>query len=1131
MRTRLLCVTVVVLAPALSLAAPVDFNRDIKPILSKNCFACHGPDETHREAGLRFDERESAVKVRKRGAVIVPGKPDMSLLIQRVVSKDENDRMPPTDSHEPLTGEQVAKLKQWIQDGAEFAPHWAFVKPKRYALPEVKSKDRVRNSIDPFILAKLEGLQLTLAPDADRYALIRRLSFDLRGLPPTMAEVDAFVKDTSPNAYEKVVDRFLNDSAYGERWARVWLDLARYADSAGYGSDPLRPNMWRYRDWVIDAFNANKSYDLFTIEQIAGDLLPNATLDQKIATAFHRNTMTNTEGGTNDEEFRTAAIKDRVDTTSQVWMGLTMGCAKCHTHKYDPITQTEYYRFYAMFNQSADADRGDESPLIAAPTTEQEQRIKIVEAKLLELRKQLDVATPELTAAQTKWEASMRPEVAWNKLKVADVKAQNGKLESLPDGIVKLAGELPNNDSFTITTELAPGTVNAIRLETFAAANNFVLTGVSATIGDGVKKSPIGKIVRVEIPGQGKMVSLAEVQVFRGGQNIAMKGEAKQSSTDYDGPPKLAIDGNTNGMYNEAKSTTHTAIEANPWWEVSLADAGAIDRLMIWNRTDGGVGDRLSNFRVAILDEKRNVVWEQTVANPPSPSLELSPSGIQSFAFTDAFADHSQDTFPVANALNGKGWAVGPKMQEPHWAVFLLDRPRTFTEATTMTFKLEFQSKHEKHILTQFRLSATNDEKIKGRAGIAPELRAALDVPTEKRTPQHQSVINTAFRAQEPSLKPIRDQIAALEKDKPQIVMLPIMQELPANQLRKTRLLIKGDFLNPGDPVEPGTPATFHAFSKEDPANRLGLAKWLISSENPLTARVAVNRFWAQLFGVGLVETEEDFGSQGEQPSHPELLDHLANQFIDLKWDMKAFLKLIVMSSTYQQSSKVTPDAFAKDPSNRNLSRAPRFRLEAEMVRDQALAISGLLSQKTHGPSVYPPQPEGLWQAAFNGQRTWATSTGEDRYRRGLYTFWRRTVPYPSMAALDAPSREFCVMRRIRTNTPLQAFVTMNDPCFVEASQALARRLVKEGGATPEERIAFGLKLCLARPGNDVQIRTLVKLYQSELAHYRGDLPNAMKMATNPLGPLPEGMDTAELAAWTVVANVLLNLDGVLTKG
>ncbi len=765
--------------PGASASKPkVDFNREVRPILAKNCFACHGQDEAKRAKGLRLDVRESAIKPLKSGeAAIVPGDPDSSELIARLTEEDETLRMPPKKTGNRLAPAEVDILRRWIEQGGEYARHWALIPPESLPLPKVRDRSWPRTGIDFWILHRLEQEGLKPSPEADGYTLLRRASLDIRGLPPTPAEVDCFVRDRAPGAYERAVDRFLDDPAYGERWARIWLDLARYADSAGYGSDPLRPNIWRYRDWVIDAFNRNLPYDRFTVLQIAGDLLPGPSLEDRIATAFHRNTMTNTEGGTDDEEFRVAAIKDRVDTTMQVWMGLTIGCAKCHSHKYDPITQQEYYRFYAIFNQTADADRGDESPTVPAPTSELSAKVREADARIAALKAKLGKTTPAAEAAK------------------------------------------------------------------------------------------------------------------------------------------------------------------------------------------------------------------------------------------------------------------------------------------------------------------------------------------------------------------IKAEIAAMEKARPKPPNVPVMVELPADRRRVSRVLRKGNFLDPGEPVEPGVPRALHPYPPGAPANRLGLARWLIDPKNPLTARVAVNRYWAQLFGVGLVETEEDFGTQGEPPSHPELLDWLAVRYRDSGWDTKALLRLIVTSATYRQSSRARPELLEKDPRNRLLARAPRIRLEAEMVRDQALALGGLLSRKVGGPSVFPPQPDGLWQAAFNGERTWATSKGEDRYRRGLYVFWRRTVPYPSMAAFDAPSREICAIKRVRTNTPLQSFVTLNDPVYVEAAQALARRIVREGGADPSSRIRYALTLCQCRPPRPEQVEPLVTLYSAELDRYRNDRAAAVALATEPIGPLPTGMDPAELAAWTAVANVLLNLDSVLTRG
>jgi hypothetical protein len=1129
----------------------VDFNRDIRPILSKNCFACHGQDPTHRAAKLRLDRRESATQIRKKGKVaIAPGSAARSELARRISTPDEMERMPPKETGNRLTSSQVALLTRWIDEGAPYAEHWAFVKPRAWPVPSVKERSWPRNGIDYFILARLEQEGLQPSEEADPFALLRRASLDLRGLPPSPQEIDAFASDASPLAYEHAVDRFLNDPAYGERWARMWLDLARYADSAGYGSDPLR-TIWRYRDWTIDAFNRNLPYDQFTIEQIAGDLLPNATLEQKMATAFHRNTMTNTECGTDREEFRVAAVKDRVDTTLQVWMGLTMGCAKCHSHKYDPITQAEYYQFFAIFNQTADADHPDETPILSTPTPSQVEQNRQIDARLAELKQQLDTPTAPLAAAQAQWEADLQSSSNWVVLEPLSARSDGGALlRKQSDGSLRAEGPNPAKDVYSISARTDLKSVTAFRLEAIpdpalprggsgrASDGNFVLSRFSVSAGPvGQNEQGVtGRFVRVELPGEGKMLSLAEVQVFSNGVNVARKGKADQSSTDFDGPPALAIDGNTDGDYFKAKSTTHTTIESNPWWEVKLPANTKIEQVVIWNRTDGGLGTRLANARLLILDEARKAVWQQDIADPPNPKRELSPSGRQTINLTQASADFSQDGFGVAKLLastatSQSGWAVAPRHQEGHAAIFLVGNPSAGMNPVELTFRLEHAFQSPGHNLGRFRLSATTDPRVARRLSLPAGILSVLDTPGGKRSDAARQELARYYRSIAPALQPLRDEMARLEKSRPTIATLPVMVELDAAHRRETHLMNKGNFLSPGDKVEPGVPSAFQPLPPGVAPNRLAIAQWLVDPNNPLTARVAVNRYWAQLFGTGLVKTEEDFGTQGELPSHPELLDWLASEFVRLNWDMKALLRLLVTSASYRQSSKLTPALIARDPSNRLLTRGPRFRLEAELVRDQALALSGLLSRKSFGPSVYPPQPPGLWQAAFNGQRTWATSTGEDHYRRGLYTFWRRTIPYPSMTTFDAPSREICTVRRIRTNTPLQAFVTLNDPVYVEAAEALARRMIREGGSTIEERARYGLKLCLSRPARPDQVNELAALYGREYERFRKDVPAAQALAGDALGSLPPEMNPSELAAWTVVANVLLNLDGVLTKG
>lgn len=1163
MRLGIIVVLFALLGGSLSAAEPekIDFTRQIRPLLSSKCFACHGPDAEHRQAGLRLDVREVATQPSDSGSTaIVPGKPQASELIARVSSDDEFLVMPPAETGESLSPEEVELLRKWIASGAKYEKHWSFVIPERPKLPSVKQQDWPQNAIDAFLLHRLEAEGLSPEPEANRYQLIRRVSLDLRGLPPTPEEVAEFVNDTSPDAYEKLVDRFLADPAFGERWARMWLDLARYADSAGYGSDPLR-TIWRYRDWVIDAFNRNLPFDQFTIEQLAGDLLPEPTLEQRTATAFHRNTMTNTEGGTDNEEFRVAAVKDRVDTTLQVWMGLTMGCAKCHNHKYDPISQKEYYQFYAFFNQTLDNDLPSEFPTLKSPTKAMQEEVERIDAQIAALKAQLQQPTPELQAEQAAWENSLQLRSQWETLWPDRVLSDGGALLlSQEDGSIVADGTNPAKDTYTVTTTTKLQGITAVRLEVLpdeslpgggpgrAGNGNFLLSRVLVSAeaidpkGKETSQVPSGRYVRVELPGKEKMLSLAEVEVFSQGENLARQGTAKQSSTDFEGPAKLAIDGNTNGDYRRSRSVTHTAVEDSPWWEVDLGQTAEIQRVVLWNRTDGDLQRRLDGFRIQLLSEQREVVWQQQVEQAPESKQAFTLGGPQPVALRQAVASFSQQRqeardllLPRTDSLD-KGWSIAPQTGKKHQVVFLLNSPLQASthqpSAWRLSFRLLQQSKHEQHNLGRFRLSATTDPQIRKRLQVPAEVLAIVDTPAAKRNEQQAQRLSEYYRSIAPALAPLRKQIADLEKSKPEFPTVPVMVELQPEKYRKTFLMEKGNFLSPGQEVSPDVLAAFHNFPDDYPRNRLGVAKWLVHPANPLTARVMANRFWAKIFGIGIVETEEDFGSQGQFPTHPQLLDWLAVEFRESGWDMKHLIKTMVMSAAYRQSSRVTPQKQQADPRNRLLSRGPRFRLEAEMVRDQALALGGLLSEKMYGPSVYPPQPPGLWRAAFNGRdRKWPTSTGEDRYRRGIYTFWRRTIPYPSMATFDAPSREICTVRRIRTNTPLQAFVTMNDPVYVEAAQALARRIVREGGTTPEDQARFALQLCLVRPPAEKQVQAVLELYQSELTHYRKHEADAQKLATDPLGPLPEDLEPAVAAAWTVIANVLLNLDGVLTKG
>lgn len=1130
----------------------VDFRRDVLPVLSSRCYHCHGPDEGSREAKLRLDVREDAIKDRDGIQAIVPGNSKLSEVVIRITSKDEDELMPPEKHDKPLTPAEIDVLKRWIDGGAEYDQHWAFVAPKRETPPPLPPGMVAQNPIDQFIARGLATQQLPQSPEADRNILLRRVALDLTGLPPSVQELEAFAKDTAPGAYERAVDRLLASPAYGEKWARMWLDLARFADSSGYGSDKVRPFMWPYRDWVISAFNRNLPYDRFTLEQIAGDLLPNATTEQIVATAFHRNTMTQNEGGTDDEEYRVAAVKDRVGTTMQTWMGLTANCAQCHTHKFDPISHKEYYQLFAIFNQTEDADREDETPRLPLLSKADEAKKKKLEAEIVALEAELKKVTPEFEEELHSWEAQAGRSIEWKPLNVTSAATRNGKLEPQPDGSLRAPANLEASEKYVVTGTVPLPKVTAFRLEVLpekdgghvgrspqnAVLSEFQVSAVPAKAGP-----PSGRYIRVEHAAK-QFLQLAEVQAFSKGANIAPKGKASQSTTAFGGTADRANDGKTDGAFDHGSVAHNADNDANPWWEVDLGAEQSIEKVVVWNRAE--LGERLSGASVLVLDGSRRVVFRSKIEQPKQ-SLEFDPAAGVPLAISRATASFAQDNFGPEATLDGKpktGWAFQGGTDRVHAAVFELSKPVDLAPGMVLSFTLR-QDYGTQHNLARIRLSATAESGVVNE--LPESIRATLALEPSEREPAQREALAAFFRPLSKAFAETRKAIAAkrseLANAKP--IELPIMKERPADKRRKTHVLAKGNFLAPTEEVQPALPVSYGPVPEVKPgtgADRLAMARWILDPQNPLAARVAVNRFWAQIFGTGLVETEEDFGTQGQFPSHPELLDWLAVTFqsprnpdpakLGLGWDVKALLKLIVTSHTYRQNSKVSEAAAQKDARNRYLSHYPRRRLEAEAIRDQALALSGLLSRKTGGPSVYPPQPDGLWSVAFNGgQNSYPTSKGEDRYRRGLYTFWRRIAPNPTMMTFDAPSRETCTIRRVPTNTPLQAFVTLNDPVFVECAQALARRIRAEAKGDVNAQLRWALQLVLARPGNDEQVAALRQLFDAELLVYRQDPEAAKKMASSSELPLPPNTDPAELAAWSVVANVLLNLDGVLMKG
>lgn len=947
----------------------LQFNRDIRPILAQNCFACHGLDEGSRKADLRLDRRSAAIDM----GAIEPGEPEQSELIARVESDDPDAVMPPADSGHQLSAKEIELLRQWIKQGAEYETHWAFKPPVKIEPPKTKAAWSLL-PIDRFVLSRLEAEGLTPNPESERLRLLRRLSIDLTGLPPSIEEAKAFMVDQSPDAYESAVDRLLELDAYGEHWARKWLDLARYADTKGYEKDRPR-TIWRYRDWVIDALNRDLPYDRFAIEQLAGDLLPEPTNDQLLATAFHRNTMENEEGGTDDEEFRVAAVKDRVDTTMQIWMGLTIGCAKCHSHKYDPITQRDYYSLYAFFNQTADADR--EQPTLLTPTTQQRQQIQSLENELKALEQQLKQNPDSYVPAWTEWQTQFNDRPLWEPLRKSHFESNHSVTLSQDDaGTFSVADELPEKDTWKLTVDLpAERTVTALRIET-------------------QPKPPGGKW-------KDKNVALRELTV-----ELIEEGKV---------PVKLKL---------------------------------------------------------------------------------VRPR-----------ADFSQHRWEVAKAIDGKtdaGWAFSPKTSEPHCAVFDLAEPIEMNADRKLRLTLE-QEYGVGLLLKTFRLSVSS---YPGE-WLTAELDATAGVESVFR--------RTVFPATKELYVRVEAKRNELEVVRSDVPSTPIMRELAAEKHRETKIHQRGNFLDQGELVEARVPRAFGKLAGGSPRNRLGLAQWLMHAENPLTARVAVNRIWAQLFGIGFVETEEDFGTQGTLPSHPELLDWLAVDFRENGWSMKKLLKTIVMSRTYRQSSVTTPQQLKTDPRNRLLSRGPRFRLSAETIRDQALVASGLLTRQLGGPSVMPPQPGGIWKSTYSGEK-WLSASGPNRYRRALYTFRKRTSPYPAMTTFDSGSGEVCLIRRVRTNTPLQALVTLNDTAFVEAAGALAVRM-ENSADTIRSQIANGFRYVLIRHAEPAELDRLIALYESlkeDLADGRSLLKSAGLTNGDP-----------RLVA---IANVLLNLDESLIK-
>ncbi|MDX2030508.1 MAG: DUF1549 domain-containing protein [Blastocatellia bacterium] len=1098
------------------LAPRVDFNREIRPILSENCFFCHGPDESSRRAKLRFDTREGAFA---RPGVIVAGDAAASRLIERVASKDPAALMPPPDSGHKLTAAQIDLLRRWVNEGASWGQHWAFVAPRRPALPAVKSaagRRWIRNPIDRFVMARLEAEGLAPAPEADRAQLLRRVSFDLTGLPPTPKELDDFLRDQSPNAYEKVVDRLLASPRYGERMAFRWLDAARYSDTHGYQRDGDR-NMWRWRDWVIDAFNRNMPFDQFAIQQIAGDLLPpqadaEETLAQRIATGFNRNHRANSEGGIVPAEYFVEYVVDRVDTTSTVFMGLTAGCARCHNHKYDPLTQKEYYQLFAYFNSIPETgmigDFGNARPWIAAPNGQQLRQLAALEDEIAQRKTRLAALAEQLAPAQREWERALST-AAPTQWFPADGLALAHSLDegAGPDARKPYVTEPPKP-----APAATPGTSGA------APAAKPTPQAVYGYVDGppGHVPAPTGQGAAFD----GRLVFNVEPNIRFG--EVVRGRELKE---------KFAI---SVWVYPDAEQSGAivTYLQDDPSTRESRLPRGRGFGLFF---LDGRV-----QFNVVAGWDEDSVKTETRRAIPARQW------------------HHLLATFDSENALG-------------HIRIFVDGREEPLNVKQSSLFNTYFNNASRLRIGggggTALRFKGRLDElriykTLPDAAQIAilscgDSLNRIAAIPPAERTEGQRLKIREAFfeRGAPVEARQAREGLAesirrrdALQASFPTVM---VMQEMPAP--RPTYLLKRGAYDAPGEKVARGVPAVLPPLSKEFSNDRLGLAKWLVGPDHPLTARVQVNRYWQMLFGAGLVRTVEDFGAQGEPPSHPELLDWLAVAFRDgttkeergtgnagksvpssslliPRWNIKSLLKTIVMSATYRQTSRVTPALLQRDPQNRLLARGPRFRLSAEMLRDQALFVSGLLVEKLGGPSVNTYQPADVYKGMVFGSTTYTLEKGEGLWRRSLYTYWKRTILTPNMLLLDASAREFCTVRETRTNTPLQALTLMNDVTFVEAARMLAERMLTEGGADPASRLAWAFRLSISRPPSATELQVLQETLARQADHFRRNPAEAAKLLAVGEKRNTDKLDAAELAAYATMASLILNLNEAITR-
>jgi hypothetical protein len=1200
------------LPPAVERA--VSFQEEVFPILEKNCFDCHGPET--QKSGFRLDGREAAMKGGDYGTDILVGNSAESPLIHYVAQIDKDMVMPPKG--DPLTAEQVGILRAWIDQGLKWnvevvaaaeveaatqahIDHWSFKVPVRPEPPPTSDNGWAKNPIDRFILHRLDSEGLAPSPEADRATLIRRLHLDLIGLPPASEEVDDFLADESPDAYERLVDRLLASPHYGEKWARWWLDAARYADTNGYEKDRPR-SIWPYRDWVIDAFNEDMPFDRFTIEQIAGDMLTDAAPSQIVATGFHRNTMINEEGGIDVAQFRYESVVDRVHTTATVFLGLTMACCQCHDHKYDPITQREYFEFFAFLNNADEPDYSVPDPEV------REEREKI-EAKIERIESDYENSFPPYEEI-----------VHWTPLDPNGYRAENGSvLAKLEDGSILALGPTPATDVYHVEVGNPPEEFEVLRLEALPEERlgskgigrtrhgNFVLNEFCARLQNDDSRalefrkatadfSQTGFAVSGAIDGESstgwgvddksgdlnkpRTAEFRLVEGIRPEEASTLELDLSQTFGDEHLIRRFRISaGRIERRHYRPELTEqdqreyHLLTKFGKWeeeqrpkarnWTVlepvemesenyatlsvledsSILVTGDHPNRDIYTVVYETPLDRITGIRIealphpdlpgggpgrgTVMDDGTFILTELLVhASPIAAGSNVEAVTLDLADPSATFSDRSHTPDKALDRISDTGWSVKGGAGKAHTAVFSVSRPLEIEGGARLEFRLEQTYIHQQTI-GRFRISVTTDLEPKAATGFPARIEAILATAPEKRTDEEKDDLKRYYLTQAPELSESHKRVASLRQGMPHFPKTLVMAE--RKNLRKTHIHPRGEFLRTGREVAPDIPAVLPQIPEGVPPNRLAFARWIASPTNPLIGRVTLNRLWGVYFGKPLVTTPEDFGTQGAEPSHPELLDWLAVEFANRGWRLKEMSRLIVTSSTYRQTSRVTPELLERDPENALLARGPRFRVGAETVRDIALTASGLLSPKIGGPSVFPPQPEGVTDIAY-GSSGWKTSEGEDRYRRGLYTYLKRTAPYPAFGVFDAPPPETSCIRRRRSNTPLQALTLLNDEVFVEASQALAGRVIEEVSAENRDRIREAFKICLSRPPSEMEEETLLAFFDSQVERFRKEDADCKKIAgDHPASATPDA-DLSTVAALTTVARAILNLDETITK-